>query len=160
MYAEGHVQPYPNPNPNPPYADIRSTGLYLHPKKMAELEAAKSLSTLNTPYAGSGREPAMYMALKLTFARPQGTESIVEEFSQELSGGKAEYKRALDTFREILERQMNTSSNSGDGAGGMQKGEEMEFLFRGTKILGTFPVCGSRRVCLVVLMMMNLALIY
>ena len=109
---------------------------------MAELEAAKSLSTLNTPYADSGREPPMYLALKLTFARSQSTGSIVEEFYKELAGTKTkgEYKRALNAFREILERQMNTSTNSGAGTEGMQKGEEMEFLFQGTKILGMFPV--------------------
>jgi hypothetical protein len=88
---------------------------------MAELETAKSLSTLNVPYASSGREPALYLAFKLTFARSESTESIVDEFYKELEGRKGEYKRALDHFKDILERQMNTSVN-GAGTGGMQKG--------------------------------------
>lgn len=139
MYVKDYVySTYPIPNPNSSVC-IRS-GLYLHPKKMAELEAAKSLSTLNLPYAGSGREPVMYLALKLTFARSESTDSIVDEFYKELAGSKGDYKRSLDAFKDILARQMNASTNSGAGTGGMQKGEEMEFLFQGTKILGMFPI--------------------
>jgi len=119
---------------------VYAVGLYLHTQKMSELDVSRSLSSLNTPYASTSREPAIYLAFKLTFAKYETTESIVNEFAKELAGmgGQTEYKRSLELFKDILTRQIsaNISTDVGPAAGGMQKGEQMEFFFQGAKMLG------------------------
>ena len=148
LHANTNTHPHTNADRQhqrlPSHSVCMATGLYLHVKKMDELETSKSLSTLNIPYESSSRKPLLYLALKLTFAKYESTKSIVEEFAKELAGSKIEYKRALDHFNEILTRQISTNATTGSGAGasGMQKGEEMEFLFQGTKILGEFIAHG------------------